>query len=135
MQPIIRFTQNKTYSIRIAINNSNADIVHAQYGCVAGRGPTGSCKHTGAMCYALVDFCCISQPRDHVSCTSRLQTWNQPRKRTLDTADVGEIKFVKMEYGKEKRKPMAVPYDLRPVALQRTTPEEIRLLDKLLNVR
>ena len=39
--------KNVIYSIRIAINNSNADIVYAQCGCVADRGPTGSCKHMG----------------------------------------------------------------------------------------
>ena len=124
--------KNIIYSIRIVINSSNADIMYAQCGCVAGKGPRGSCKHLGAMCYALVDFRHISQPRDHVSCTSKLQTWNQPRKHTLDTADVGEIKFVKMEYGKTKRKPMVVPYDPCPIALQRTTPEEIQALRQAL---
>ena len=41
--------RNIIYSIRIAINNSNADIVYAQCGCTAGKGPTGSCKHIGAV--------------------------------------------------------------------------------------
>ena len=118
--------KNTVYAIRIAINNRSGDVMYAQCGCAAGSGPTGSCKHIAAMCYALEDFCRIHQLRDHVSCTSQLQVWNQPRKRTLDSADVEEIKFIKMEYGKQKRKPMVVPYDPRPVPLQCTSAQSLR---------
>ena len=124
--------KNTIYAIRIALNNSSGDIVYAQYGCAAGSGPTGSCKHIAAKCYALEDFCRIHQLRDHVPCTSQLQTWNQPRKRTLDSADIEEIKFIKMEYGKTKRKPTVVPYDPRPVPLRCTTAEEIQSLRQAL---
>ena len=55
----------------------------------------------------LEDFILIHQLRDHVSRTSQLQTWNQPRKRTIDATDLGDIKFVKSEYGKKKS--MEVP--------------------------
>ena len=121
-----------TCTIRIALNNSSGDIVYAQYGCAAGSGPTGSCKHIAAKCYALEDFCHIRQLCDHVPCTSQLQTWNQPRKRTLDSADIEEIKFIKMEYGKMKCKPTVVPYDPRPVPLRCTTAEEILSLRQAL---
>ena len=80
------------------------------------------------MCYALEDFCRMHQLRDHVSGTSQLQAWNRPRKQTLDAADIGDIKFVKMEYGKMKRKPTVVAYDPRPIALQCTSAEEIQSL-------
>ena len=93
-------------------------------GCAAGSGSTGS-KHIAAVCYALEDFCCIHQLQEHVSCMSQRQTWNQPWKRTLDAADVGDIKFVKMEYGKKKRKPVVVPHDPHPVSFQHNSAEEI----------
>ena len=68
----------------------------------------------GWQLHALEDFTCVHELQEHVSCTSRLQTWNQPRKRVLDAADVGDIKFVKLEYGKQKRKSVVSP---RPVAV------------------
>ena len=118
--------KNTTYSIRIVLNNRTADVEYACCGCAAGRGPTGSCKHIAAMCYALEDFTRVHQVQEHVSCTSRLQTWNQPRKRVLDAADVGDIKFVKLEYGKQKRKSVVSAYDPRPVALRHTSANEIQ---------
>jgi len=53
---------------------------------------------------------------------------DQPRKRHLDAADVNEIKFVKLEYGKQKCEPKSVPYDPRPVPLQCTSAEEVKSL-------
>ena len=99
--------------------------MYTQCEYAAGKGPTGSCKHIAAMCYALEGFSRIHQLQDYVSCTSQLQTWNQPRKHTFDAANVGEVKFVKMEYGKKKRKPLVAPYDPHPVTLQCTSAEEI----------
>ena len=50
---------------------------------------------------------------------------DQPRKRHLDAADVNDIKFVKLEYGKQKHELKSVPYDPRPVPLQCTSAEVI----------
>ena len=58
----------------------------------------------GWQLHALEDFTCVHQ---HVSFTSRLQMWNQPRKHVVDTADVSD--FVKLEYGKQKRKSVVSP--------------------------
>ena len=115
------------YTIRLIINASNSDISYAQCGCPAGCGPKGSCKHIAAMCYALEDFSRIKHLRDPVSCTSQLQTWNQPRKRHLEPVDVHRIKFLKQEYGKEKRVYNVSQYDPRPVSLRQTT-EEVQAL-------
>ena len=38
------------------------------------------------------------QDNDAVSCTSKLQTWNQPRKRHLDSQPVSEISFKVEDY-------------------------------------
>ena len=95
------------------------DVLHT------GSGPTGSYKHIAALCYTLEDFTCVHQLRSHVSCTSQLQMWNQPRKRHLDATDVNKIKFAKMENGKEKRVPKVVPYDPCPLPLQGTSAVEV----------
>lgn len=59
-------------------------------------------KHTGALGYALEEFGRMHVLRTQVACTSQLQSWNQPRKRKIETAEVENIKFVKMEYGKSR---------------------------------
>ena len=125
--------KNMTYTVHLVIEKTSADITYAECGCAAGLGPAGSCKHIAAMCYALEDFSRIRQLRDHVSCTSQLQQWNQPRKQQLDPRDVNTIKFVKLEHGKSNRSNQVVPYDPRPVSLRGTSLEEIQTLkDKLL---
>ena len=80
--------KNMTYTVHLVIEKTSADIPYAECGCAARLGPAGSCKHIAAMCYTLEDFSRIRQLRDHVSCTSQLQQWNQPRKRQLDPRDV-----------------------------------------------
>ena len=95
--------------------------------CPAGRGPSGSCKHIAALCYAVEEFSHIHQVRDNLPCTSQLQIWNKPRKRTLEVAEVNDIKFVKLEHGKEKKFSSLCPYDPRPVKYQGTSSEEIKI--------
>ena len=58
-----------TYVIRTAFNTSS-DIVFAVCGCPAGRGPTCTCKHLGAFCYFVEEFCCVSTTTIYISCTS-----------------------------------------------------------------
>lgn len=50
--------------------------------------------------------------REFETCTSRLQTWNQPRKRKLGSQSVYEIDFSKKSYRREERsniKPLTDP--------------------------
>ena len=72
--------KDDTYKIDISLCKSG-DIVSATCGCPAGCGPKGSCKHIAALCYALEEFSRIKKTKDFVACTSKLQTWNHPRKR------------------------------------------------------
>ena len=62
---------------------------------------------------------------DSVACTSKLQQWNHPRKRKLDSEVMDEIKFVEHEHGKVKREIKCHTYDPRPIDLQQTSAEEV----------
>ena len=124
--------KNTIYKIQLILSSHKSDVLQAQCGCPAGRGPSGSCKHIAALCYALEEFSRIHQVRDNLPCTSQLQTWNKPRKRTLEVAEVNDIKFVKLEHGKEKRFSSLCPYDPPPVKYQGTSSEEIKLLKESL---
>ena len=81
------------------------------------QGPKGSCKHIAALGYALEEFSRIKNVRDPVACTSQLQSWNQPRKKVLGSAEVGDIKFVKLQAGTVKRPAKNKAYDPRPAKL------------------
>ncbi len=99
--------------------NHSGEITFATCGCPAGLGPMGSCKHIAALCYALEEFSRLKTTHEFVASTSKLQTWNQPRKRTLEPQSVEEIKFVKLEHGKAYRREHQQPaYDPRPPQLQ-----------------
>ena len=120
--------KNTTYCITMTVENDGGNIMSASCGCPAGLGPTGSCKHIASMCYALEEFTRLKATRDHVACTSKLQEWNQPRKRKLECEKSSDIKFVKLEYGKTKRAPNQLCYDPRPSFLQRTSTSEVTWL-------
>ncbi len=98
---------------------------------LAGTGPTCTCKHLGALCYFLEEFCRLRATTSHQSCTSTLQTWHQPRKRTSCPSTIDTIKFVKAEYGKIK-KISSTNYDPRPLAYRRTIDSEISNLQEKL---
>ena len=88
-------TRNEVYKIKVSMTNSS-DISLAECSCSAGRGPHGSCKHIAATLFALKNFSTIRkkiQDDDTVSCISKLQTWNQPRKRRLFSQPVSQISF------------------------------------------
>ena len=80
-----------------------------------------------AFCYAL-EYSRIKELRQSESCTSRLQEWNQPRKRHLESREVDDITFVKEEYGKEKRRTLSMVYDPRPTEFKSTSVAEISTL-------
>lgn len=114
-----------TYTIELSQDKVSGDILTAICGCPAGCGPKGSCKHIAALCYALEEFNRIKKTPEYVSCTAKLQEWNQPRKRTLDPQNSEEIKFVKLEHGKVKRQHLNPAYDPRPPSLQHTSNSEL----------
>ena len=91
------------YRVELSQDMGSGDIKSASCGCTAGLGPKGSCKHIAALCYALEEFNRIKTTVQYTACTSKLQEWNRPRKRTLEPQQVDEIKFIKHEHGKIKR--------------------------------
>ena len=90
------------YEIQMVLSPS-AKILYTEDGCPLGRGPTGSCKHIAALCYALDKFVRLGFTRPFLSCTSRLQMWNQPQQKKLDSKNIYEISFERAEYGKVKK--------------------------------
>ena len=124
--------KNQLYLMR-AVFNTTSDIVFAVCGCVAGAGPTCSCKHFGALCYFLEEFCRLTIQTSYTSCTSSLQTWHQPRKRpSSSTSTLSAIKFVKDEHGKDKKIISSNNYDPRPLACRGTSTSEIVRLQQQL---
>ena len=120
------------YKISLTLDSA-AGITQATCACPAGSGPFGSCKHISALCYALEEFSRIKQLRSPDSCTSRLQKWNQPRKRKLEPCNVDDITFVKPEFGKSKKQMRYVPYDPRPTELSSTSDADISSLREKLS--
>ena len=127
--------KDRVYQIKITIELSSSDVVAAECTCSAGLGPHRICKHIAAALYALEDFYRMYQfakEQDDEACTSRLQTWNQPRKRKLDSEKSCLIPFKCEDYG-EVAKRHHIPFtDPRPRELQRTTDKDIQsLVDNL----
>ena len=109
-----------TYGVRVALDRSSNEIVCARCGCPAGRGPTCCCKHLGAFCYFLEEFCRTHNIREKTTSTSSIQQYHQPRKRTTkEPRSIDNIKFIKAEYGKIKTN-----YDPRPNLLRKYSPSE-----------
>ena len=119
--------KDRVYKIKINITTSSSNVCLAECSCPAGRGPHGSCKHIAATLFALENFNTIReeiQDDDTVSCTSKLQTWNQPRKRRLDSQPVSEISFKVEDYYCKPTRQSKELIDPRPLELQKTTDEE-----------
>ena len=94
--------KDRDYKIQVVLSPVG-EIIFAEDGCPAGKGPKGSCKHIAAFCYALEEFVRLEFTRPFLSCTSRLQTWNQPRQKKLSPKNIFEISFERAEYGKVKK--------------------------------
>ena len=98
--------KNLRYIVKLSLSKDGEhedDIAFASCPCPAGKGPLGSCKHIAALCYALEEFVRLRCTREFETCTSRLQTWNQARKRKLDSQSVYEIDFSKKKFMEEKK--------------------------------
>ena len=70
--------KDKVYIVKFGLNSSSFDIIYAKCGCPAGKGPQGSCKHIGALSYALVDYRRLHMFPQYVTCTDIAQEWNIP---------------------------------------------------------
>ena len=118
------------YKLEVDIKTTGSDVCHAQCNCPAGRGPHGSCKHIAATLFALENFYSTCEEikasnDDDVSCTSKLQTWNQPRKRRLECKCSSEITFRVEDYYHKPCRQSKEPLDPRPLESQKITDTEM----------
>ena len=127
--------KDRVYELQMCINTDNNSVKGAECTCPAGRGPSGSCKHIAAFCFAIEDFVRTrdkipsSKDSDDVSCTSVLQQWNKPRKKRLDSKMVENISFRNEKFNAEPKRNVGEIFDPRPSALRRTTTAEIEELN------
>ncbi|KAL9961806.1 hypothetical protein ACROYT_G030828 [Oculina patagonica] len=131
--------KNFKYNVKLSLCNNGeqkGEITFASCACPAGKGPRGSCKHIAALCYALEEFVRLKCTREFETCTSRLQTWNQPRKRKLDSQSVYEIDFSKKVYRREESRAKPLNDPRRPSERNNDTKNVNReLLDKIKTVK
>ena len=88
--------KDKFYNINLKISADNSSVTLAECSCPAGKGPHGSCKYIAAVLFALDRFYAYyeeGKKEDEITCTSKLHTWNQPRKRCLDSKAANKMSF------------------------------------------
>lgn len=83
--------KDRVYILFLSLDTGTQDIVEAECGCPAGKGPSASCKHIGALCFALEEFSRVEQLPEFVTCTERLQEWNKCRPKKLDIIPVSDL--------------------------------------------
>jgi len=85
------------YRMVISLCRGSWQVNSAICGCPAGRGPRTLCKHKGALCYALANFCLFVQLPEFLSCTDVKQTWNRPAPKKHKLITVDQIKLTRRE--------------------------------------
>ena len=71
------------YKLILFLDLESSEIIAAECGFPAGKGPCASCKHIGGLCYAIEEFCRFGQVPEFLTCTDKLQQWNRPRPKSL----------------------------------------------------
>lgn len=101
------------YKIQMTVDSSG-DIIYGNCNpCPAGKPPLASCKHLAALCFALEEYIRLGRSQEFLTCTERLQTWNQPRKRKLEALSVYDIDFSRKVFGTENLKHNKALHDPR----------------------
>ena len=111
---------------------SGGNIVGAECGCPAGKAPHASCKHIGALCYALEEYSRLGRiDRDYLiylTCTDRLQEWNKPRQKRLDPLPVTSLSSRRNEILQNNKNSSLVLFDPRLSGNQKIGNEAIEKL-------
>ena len=99
--------------------------------CACPAGLLGCCNHVTATCtlYCLEDYFHLGLHEDEKkSCTDRLQTWNQPRKRNVEARPTDDVSLTKEQYGAKKKLKIhrANKWDCRPLSRRIVNPDRIR---------
>ena len=108
--------KDRIYHLLLLLGLPSFDIISAECGCPAGKGPTASCKHLGGLCFALEEFSRLGEIPDYIACTSKLQEWNKPRPKKLDILPVTNLSARRDTILlKEKKVSPIVSFDPRPL--------------------
>ena len=55
------------------------NVIGAECGWPAGKGPHASRTHVGSsLCFALEEYSHLGKSPEHVTCTDKIQEWNNP---------------------------------------------------------
>ena len=102
----------------------------AECGCPAGLGPLGSCKHIGALSYALADFCKARSLPEYKTCAEKLQEWNKPRAKRVEPIPVEKLGTRRQQLLPERLRATGsrMVYDPCPVKFQITNPQALEEL-------
>ena len=109
--------KDRVYLLKLAIKLEDMEIVHAECGCPAGKGPRGSCKHIAALAYALIDFNRNKSLPEYRTCTDVLQQWNRPRPRHVEIITVHKLGSHRRELTASSRK-SGVVFDPQPTSFR-----------------
>ena len=85
--------------IFLLILKQTMDIVTAECGCPAGKGPA-TCEHVGAP----AEFSRYGRMPDFLTCTEKLQSWNQPCPKKLDVIPVADLSLRKDKILRREKK-------------------------------
>ena len=120
------------HKLALSVSSATAAITHAECGCPVGKGNLATCKHIGAFCFILEEFCRVGRARDFFTCTDRIQTWNHPKPARPVMIPVAELNSRRQEISAPLTSPptlrKASVWDPRPMCLHNTCSEEIEKL-------
>ena len=117
--------KDKLYALQMTLDSSTHDIIHAECECPAGKG---SCKHIGALSFALADFCKLGSLPEFLTCTDKLQQWNHPRGRRVEPVPVDKISARRHELLPSRTSTASQLYDPRPAYLRVPDPKLLEIL-------
>ena len=83
--------KDRLYKVIMSLRKPGLEVISAQCGCLAGKGPNASCKHIAALRYALVNFYQCGKLPDFLVCAQKLQEWNKPRAKRVDPIPVENL--------------------------------------------
>ena len=65
--------KDQVYKVILTLESDMYNVVGADYGSPAGKGPHVSCKHVGILCYALEEYSHFGKSPEYQTCTDKLQ--------------------------------------------------------------
>ena len=98
--------KNNIYKTIVSLSDVSYEIISAECGCKAGKGPKASCKHIGTSCYALVEFCKSGQIPEFLTCTDKLQQWNKPRPKKVEIYQLMSLMLEEKAFLGKKSRPL-----------------------------